>query len=45
MSTTLVMRSVGNTERVYKNAAAAEVLAIEAADPGNFQAFAHLVKG
>ena len=25
MSTTLVMRSVGNTERVYKNSAAEEV--------------------
>ena len=45
MSTTLVMRTVGNTERVFKNSAAEEVLRIEAEDPGNFQAFAHLVKG
>jgi hypothetical protein len=44
-STTLVMRTVGNTERVFNNAAAQEVLRIEREDPGNFAAFAHLVKG
>lgn len=35
-ATTLIMRSVRNTERVYKNAAALEVQAIEAEHPGDF---------
>jgi nitronate monooxygenase len=44
-STTLVMRSLRNTERVYKNAAAEEVRRIEAKRPGEFEAIAHLVRG
>ena len=44
-STTLVMRSVRNTERVYKNAAAKEIQRIEAEHPGDFSKIAHLVKG
>jgi len=44
-STTLVMRSVRNTERVYKNSAAKEVQKIEAEKPGDFMAFRHIVKG
>ena len=43
-STALVMRSVKNTERVYRNKTSDEVLRIEAEDPGNFAAIAHLVK-
>mmetsp|Transcript_34671 Transcript_34671/g.79415 ORF Transcript_34671/g.79415 Transcript_34671/m.79415 type:complete len:330 (-) Transcript_34671:64-1053(-) len=43
--TTHVFRSLKNTERVYKNPTAAEVQQIEAKDPGNFFAIAHLVKG
>jgi NAD(P)H-dependent flavin oxidoreductase YrpB (nitropropane dioxygenase family) len=43
-STTLIMRSVRNTERVYKNAAALEVQAIEAAHPGDFEKFGCVVK-
>lgn len=43
--TTLVMRSVRNTERVYKNDAATKVQDIEAAHPGDFSKIAHLVKG
>ena len=34
MATTLVMRTVKNTERVYKNRTAMEVLALEAEFPG-----------
>lgn len=45
MSTTLVMRSFRNTERVFKNAAAEEVVALEKAHPGDFTKIAHLVKG
>jgi len=37
------MRSVGNTERVYKNSAAEKVREIEAENPGDFMAFRHLV--
>eukprot|EP00035_Acanthoeca_spectabilis_P037334 m.44659 g.44659 ORF g.44659 m.44659 type:complete len:330 (-) comp8560_c0_seq2:5631-6620(-) len=44
-ATTLIMRSVRNTERVYKNAAALEVQAIEAEHPGDFSKISHLVKG
>ena len=44
-STTLVMRSVRNTERVYKNATALEVQAIEAEHPGEFKRIHHLVSG
>ena len=41
--TTLVMRSVRNTERVYKNNAAKQVREIEQKKPGDFMAFRHLV--
>merc|ERR1712179_102410 len=44
-STTLVMRSMKNTERVYKNKAAEEVLAIEKEFPGDFSKISHLVSG
>lgn len=44
-STTLVMRSVKNTERVYKNKAAEEVIKIEAEFPGDFKKIHHLIKG
>lgn len=44
-STSLVMRSVRNTERVYKNETSELVLKLENEQPGNFDAFAHLVKG
>ena len=40
-STTLVMKSVGNTERVYRNAVAEEVRAIEAKTPGKIEAIRH----
>mmetsp|Transcript_27216 Transcript_27216/g.63387 ORF Transcript_27216/g.63387 Transcript_27216/m.63387 type:complete len:330 (-) Transcript_27216:56-1045(-) len=43
--TTHIFRPLKNTERVYKNKCAAEVQAIEAKEPGNFFAIAHLVKG
>mmetsp|Transcript_29468 Transcript_29468/g.51746 ORF Transcript_29468/g.51746 Transcript_29468/m.51746 type:complete len:330 (+) Transcript_29468:122-1111(+) len=43
--TTLVMRSVRNTERVYKNNAAKQVREIEQKKPGDFMAFRHLVRG
>ena len=44
-STTLVMKSVGNTERVYKNDVAREVQRIEAERPGEIGAIRHLVSG
>jgi nitronate monooxygenase len=43
--TTLVMRSVRNTERVYKNKVTDEVQRIEAESPGQFDKIHHLVKG
>eukprot|EP00239_Pterosperma_sp_CCMP1384_P005125 CAMPEP_0197849740 /NCGR_PEP_ID=MMETSP1438-20131217/13080_1 /TAXON_ID=1461541 /ORGANISM="Pterosperma sp., Strain CCMP1384" /LENGTH=330 /DNA_ID=CAMNT_0043462561 /DNA_START=105 /DNA_END=1097 /DNA_ORIENTATION=+ len=43
--TTLVMRSVKNTERVFKNPVALEVQAIEAKKPGDIMAIRHLVSG
>mmetsp|Transcript_24577 Transcript_24577/g.36852 ORF Transcript_24577/g.36852 Transcript_24577/m.36852 type:complete len:331 (-) Transcript_24577:105-1097(-) len=43
--TTLVMRSVKNTERVYKNKTAMKVREIEEKKPGDFMAFRHLVRG
>ena len=43
--TTLVMESVKNTERVFKNKTALEVRAIEAKHPGDINAIRHLVKG
>eukprot|EP00310_Coccolithus_braarudii_P010877 CAMPEP_0183377838 /NCGR_PEP_ID=MMETSP0164_2-20130417/124072_1 /TAXON_ID=221442 /ORGANISM="Coccolithus pelagicus ssp braarudi, Strain PLY182g" /LENGTH=166 /DNA_ID=CAMNT_0025555343 /DNA_START=26 /DNA_END=522 /DNA_ORIENTATION=+ len=44
-STTLVMRTLRNTERVYKNKTAMEVRAIEAKKPGDIMAIRHLVRG
>jgi len=44
-STDLVMRSLNNTERVYKNRTSAEVRAIEAEHPGDIKKIYHLVKG
>jgi nitronate monooxygenase len=44
-STTLVMTTVKNHERVYKNRVAEEVRAIEAEKPGDFSAIHHLVRG
>ena len=44
-STTLVMRSMKNTERVYKNKAAEQVIEIEKEFPGQFEKIHHLVKG
>ena len=44
-STTLVMRSHRNTERVYKNDAAMKVLEIEKEHPGEFDKIHHLVRG
>jgi len=43
--TTHIFRTMGNTERVYKNRAAEEVRAIEAQHPGEFDKIHHLVKG
>jgi len=44
-STTLVMRSLKNTERVYNNKTAQEVRAIEKEKPGQIGAIYHLVRG
>jgi NAD(P)H-dependent flavin oxidoreductase YrpB (nitropropane dioxygenase family) len=44
-STDLVMRSLKNTERVYKNRVTEEVKAIEAEFPGDIKKIYHLVKG
>jgi len=44
-STTLIMRTMRNTERVYKNKAAADVLQIEKENPGDFSKIGHLMKG
>ncbi len=44
-STILVMRSVKNTERAYKNKAAEEVLKLEKEFPGDFSKIKHLVAG
>jgi len=43
--TTLVMTTVKNHERVYKNSVAEEVRAIESEKPGDFSAIHHLVRG
>ena len=45
MGTTLVMRSMRNTERVFKNKAAEQVVEIEKEFPGDFSKIHHLVKG
>lgn len=44
-STRLIMRSMRNTERVYNNEAAQELLKIEAEHPGDFERVKHLVQG
>ena len=44
-ATTLVMRSLKNTERVFKNETAMKVLEIEKEHPGDFSKLRHLVKG
>eukprot|EP01134_Creolimax_fragrantissima_P002365 CFRG2365T1 len=44
-STTLVMRSLRNTERVYKNKTVEEVQRIEGEYPGDISKIMHLVKG
>jgi len=44
-STTLLMRSMRNTERVYKNKAAIEVLEIEKQYPGDFSKIGHIMRG
>jgi len=44
-STTLVMRSVGNTERVFKNPTAEKVREIEGTDPGDFEKIRPYVAG
>ncbi|CAE8602643.1 unnamed protein product [Polarella glacialis] len=43
--TTHVFRTLGNTERVYKNKVVMEVRDIEAKQPGEFEAIRHLVMG
>jgi len=43
--TTHIFRTLGNTERVFKNKTAAAVRAIEAQHPGEFDKIAHLVSG
>lgn len=45
LSTTLVMRSMKNTERVFNNKAAQQVLEIEKENPGEFDKIHHLVRG
>ncbi len=44
-STALIMRSMRNTERVFKNKAAEELMAIEKKHPGDFDKVKHLVSG
>jgi len=44
-STRLVMRTMRNTERVYANKSAEEVLKIEKEFPGDFSKVKHLVSG
>jgi len=43
--TTHIFRTVGNTERVFKNKQAEKVREIEAEHPGDFSKIVHLVKG
>lgn len=43
--TTHIFRTLGNTERVFKNKAVMEVRDIESKHPGDFSKIAHLVKG
>lgn len=44
-STSLIMRTMKNTERVYNNAAVQQVQALEKQFPGDFSKIHHLVKG
>jgi NAD(P)H-dependent flavin oxidoreductase YrpB (nitropropane dioxygenase family) len=44
-NTMLVMRSVKNTERVFKNATALKVASIEAEQPGKIEAILPYIKG
>mmetsp|Transcript_19392 Transcript_19392/g.31922 ORF Transcript_19392/g.31922 Transcript_19392/m.31922 type:complete len:330 (-) Transcript_19392:1749-2738(-) len=44
-STALIMRTMRNTERVYKNRAVEELMEIEANYPGDFEKIKHLVSG
>eukprot|EP01079_Euglenida_sp_SAG-EU17-18_P001869 gene1869-466_t len=44
-NTTHIFRTLNNTERVYKNATAQEVVDIERANPGQFEKIRHLVSG
>jgi len=44
-STTHIFRTVGNTERVFKNSQAMKVRDIESKHPGEFGKIVHLVKG
>ena len=44
-STTLVMRSLRNTERVFKNETALKVQEIEKEHPGDITKIMHLVRG
>jgi len=44
-STTLVMRSLKNSERVYKNETSMKVVEIEKETPGDFSKIANFVKG
>lgn len=44
-STTLVLRSFRNTERVFKNKAVDEVQKLETEFPGDFSKISHLMKG
>ena len=43
--TALIMRSMRNTERVFKNKDVEEVLRIEKEHPGDFSKISHLVSG
>jgi len=45
LSTTLVFRSLNNTERVYKNATSKKVVELEAEKPGDFSVIRPYVKG
>jgi len=44
-STALIMRSMKNTERVFKNKAVQELMEIENANPGDFDKIKHLISG
>ena len=44
-STTLVLKTLRNTERVYKNDAARQVQEIEKKKPGDINAIRHIVSG